>query len=379
MRRLNRSSVLDLLRSASPLSRAEMARRLGMSMPTVARIVDELQAEGFVRADGRDSGRLGRPSELLSFNGAAHAVLGLDLGGESLFGAVADLAGAVQHEFYAARGRDAAENLQCVFGLIERLLAAPRPQGQRLRGIGLGVPGTVLHREGQVVWAPSLRWRDLALRGPLEDRYRLPVSVENDVNLAALGELGFGAGRGLRDLVCLTVGTGVGAGVVIGGALYRGHRQAAGEVGYLVPGVALLGRPCPAFGHLESLASADGVVARARAAGAERTDLTVDDVWTAARAGEGWALAAVDETAAYLSLAIAAINTLLDPEAIILGGGAQAAADLLLPRILERLQGLAPYPPRLIASTLGYRAAAMGAVMLVLDATTERVVVEQRT
>jgi len=371
--------VLDLLRSASPLSRAEMARRLGMSMPTVARIVDELQAEGFVRADGRDSGRLGRPGELLSFNGAAHAVLGLDLGSVCFYGTVADLEGRIQCEVRLDGGAGPADAFDRLCLLIDRLLSGPRPSNQRVRGIGIGVPGMVLHREGQVVWAPSLGWRDLALRGPLEERFRLPVLVENDVNLSALGELGFGAGRGLRDLVCLTVGTGVGAGIVIGGALYRGHRQAAGEVGYLVPDVALLGRPCPAFGHLESLASAAGVVARARAAGAGRRDLTVDDVWAAARAGEGWALATVDETAAYLSLAIAAINTLLDPEAIILGGGAQAAADLLLPRILERLQGLAPYPPRLVASTLGYRAAAMGAVMLVLDATTERVVVEQRT
>jgi glucokinase-like ROK family protein len=389
MRRLNRSAVLDLLRNTGPLSRAQMARCLHMSLPTVARIVEELQAEGLVRSEGRSGGGIGRPGALLAFNGDAYAVLGVDLGGTHMYGTVADLSGRIQHEAHLRPEEGPADAVERLCSLIERLLQAPRPSTQRVRGIGIGAPGTVLSDGGFVLYAPSLNWRDLPLKALLQARFGLPILVENDVNLMALGEMGFGAGRGLRDLVCITVGTGVGSGIIAGGALCRGHHQAAGEVGYLVPGVEHLGRPCAGFGEMESLASCSALVERARRAlevagqmparrraAGHAAALTV---FAAARRGEGWAAQAVAETADYLSLVVAAVHALLDPEAIILGGEALAGADLLLPHIEERLRGMTLRPLRLLPSQLGYRAAVLGAIMLVLDATTEHVVVEKRS
>jgi predicted NBD/HSP70 family sugar kinase len=293
-----------------------------------------------------------------------------------MFGTVADLSGVIQHELYIPHDDNGAcDCLEQLCDLIETLLAAPRPPGQRIRGIGVGTPGVTLTPDGIVTWAPSLGWRNLPLQQILRDRFDLPVFVENDLNLIALGEWGFGAAQGTQNMVSIAVGTGIGAGIIIGGTLYRGHHQAAGEVGYLLPDVEYLGRHYNQFGALESLASGLGIAQRAQQILEQEKlplhsqELSAHDVFAAAREGACWARQVVAETVDYLSLAIASISALLDPEVVVLGGGVARSADLLIDPILQRLEGTVPFVPRLVASSLGRRAAAMGAIMLVLNAT----------
>jgi glucokinase-like ROK family protein len=380
MRNINRAAILELIRENGPISRSQIARQLNMSLPTVMRIVDDLMEEDLVRERGMTGeATIGRPSSLLEFNGDAYAVVGVDLGGTKMFGTVADLSGTIQHEHYIPHQDDNSPHdyLEQLCQFIETLLDAPRPPGQRIRGIGVGAPGSTLVPEGVVTWAPSLGWRDLPLQQILSDRFDMPVFVENDVNLTALGEWGFGAGRGARNLVSIAIGTGIGAGIIIGGALYRGHNQAAGEVGYLLPGTEFLDRRYDEFGALESLASGSGIAGRARQLLKKQhlpippEGLDAHGIFAAARAGEDWAMQVVEETVDYLSLAIASISTLLNPEVIVLGGGVARSADLLIEPIQHRLEGRVPYLPRLLASPLGRRAAAMGAIMMVLDATSQ--------
>lgn len=384
MRSINRSAILGLIRQNSPIARSAIAGRLGMSLPTVMRIVDELMEEDLVRFQGTSESTGGRPRALLDFSGDAYAVVGVDLGGSKMFGTVANLSGTVQYEVRIPRDDDSpGAHLERLCELIENLLDAPRPPGQRIRGIGIGAPGITLGPEGIVTWAPSLGWRDLPLKQILTDRFAELVFVENDVNLAALGEWGFGAGRGVRNLVCIAVGTGIGAGIIIDGALYRGHNQAAGEIGYLPPGAEFLGRRYGQFGALESMASGLGIARRGRQLVEEEgipvpsEALSAEDVFAAAQRGAPWAQQVISETVDYLSLAIASISALLDPEVIVLGGGVAHSVDLLIGPILQRLEGVVPSVPRLVASPLGRRAAVMGAIMLVLNATTERFIVRR--
>ncbi len=152
-----------------------------------------------------------------------------------MFGTVADLNGNIQVEKYIPWKDTNGDSLSCVYDLIDELLKAPRPEGQRIRGIGIGAPGVTRSPDGIVEWAPSLGWRELPLKEILEERYQLPVFVENDVNLAALGEYGFGSSKGAASLVCIAIGTGIGSGIVLNRAIYRGFHQAAGEIGYLLP------------------------------------------------------------------------------------------------------------------------------------------------
>lgn len=385
MRSINRSAVLELVRESSPIARSQIARKLNMSLPTVMRIVDDLMEEDLVRLQGMGESTGGRPSSLLEFNGKAYAVVGVDLGGSKMFGTVADLSGRIQEELYQphANGNSPQDYLDELCQFIESLLNVPRPAGQRIRGIGVGVPGLTLVPHGVITLAPSLGWYDLPLQQILTERFDMPVFVENDVNLTALGEWGFGAGRGARNLVSIAIGTGIGAGIIIGGELYRGHNQAAGEVGYLLPGIEYLGRRYAGFGALESLASGVGVAERAAQLLKETNlpipaeGLNAHAVFEAARVGDAWAQQVVSDTVNYLSLAVISVSALLDPEVIILGGGVARSGDMLIEPIRRRVEGAMPFIPRLVASPLGRRAAAMGAIMLVLNATTEYFVVKR--
>ena len=384
MRSVNRSAILDLIRQNSPITRAQIARKLGVSLPTVMRIVDILIEEDLVRNCGSNESSGGRPASLLEYNGQSYAVLGVDLSGSKMYGAVADLSGNIQSEISVPVNHHGANgNLELLLNLIQQLLDAPRPAGQNVRGIGLGMPGVTLSREGIVTWAPSFGWRDLPIKEILSTRFGYSVFIENDVNLIALGELHFGAGKGISNLVCITVGTGIGAGIIINRALYRGHNQASGEIGYLLPNIQALGRNYDEFGALESLASGTGIARCARERIIElglelpEAEVSAEDVFSAARDGQAWALEVAKDTIDLLSMTVTNISALLDPEMIILGGGVIRSADLLLEPIRQRIQGTAPYLPRIEASQLGSRAAVMGAIMLVLSGTSEQYIIER--
>lgn len=391
LRTINRSAVLELVRENSPISRSQIAKQLNISLPTVMRIVDDLMAERLVRQSSLKETTKGRPASFIEFNGEAFAIVGVDLGGTKIYGMVADLAGNVQYSLYRTheenQANSAGDYLDGLCEFIEELLAAPRPSGQRVRGIGVGAPAITLVPEGIVAWAPSLNWRNLPLQAILTDHFDVPVTVENDVNLAALGEWGFGAGKDTCSMVSITLGTGIGAGIIIDGAIYRGCNQAAGEVGYMLPAPRFLEQRYEGFGALETLASGTGIARRAHELLEERQlpfpeeRLDARYVFAQAELGVEWAQQVVDETVDYLALAIANISTVLDPEMIVLGGGVASnnPNHLLVDPIRQRLEGVIPFIPRLEVSELGREAAVMGAIMHVMKATDEYVVVKQLT
>jgi glucokinase-like ROK family protein len=384
LRYLNRSSILRLLRREGPISRTQIAKVLNISVPTVMRIIDELMEEDLVVPFGVSHSTGGRPPSLLNFNGNGYSIVGIDLGGTKIYGAIADLSGKIQYEKYMEHTtKDPMGIYEQLCQLIQELLDAPRPELQKVRGIGIGVPGVTIIPEGIVQWAPNLGWRDFPLKKLLRERFNVPCFIENDVNLAALGEWGYGAGQGKQNIVCLMLGTGIGAGIIIEGSLYRGHNQASGEVGYLLPGVNYLGKRYDHLGALEQLAAGPGIANRGIKV---MTDLslsvpggviTAETIFNYARKDCEWAKKVVDETVDYLSLGIASISALLDPEMIILGGGLAQSADLLIEPIYKRIDGVVPYIPQLIASNLEYRSGVMGAIMMVLNLTSKSYVVKR--
>jgi glucokinase len=305
-------------------------------------------------------------------------VIGIDLGGTSLYGALANIGGEVLGELFTSQGGlSAEENYSLVVQMIQSLVEMSIQQKQTLLGVAIGVPGVTLAGSGVVEWAPSLNWRKFALKDRIAECFQLPVVVDNDVNLAVLGELWFGVGRGLRNLVLLSIGTGVGAGIVIDGMLYRGHNSASGEVGYFIPGIEALGQRYEQFGAMEEIISDIGLVKRARPLLSsvqpemDLGSLTAGDIISSARRDEPWAIRLMDETADYLGMVVANIATLLDPDLIILGGEISSSADLLIPHILSRIEGVIQHIPRLEASSLGARATVMGAISTVLHLTKE--------
>jgi predicted NBD/HSP70 family sugar kinase len=238
-------------------------------------------------------------------------VIGIDLGGLSMFGAVADLGGKILREADTLRHTSSGEeNYQNLVRLIEVLLASPELRGKKIWGIGVGAPAVTYHQEGIVSWAYSLKWRDFPLKQKLSAHFHLPIIVDNDVNLAALGELWFGAGQNTQNMVLLTIGTGIGAGVILNGALYRGAHEASGEICNFIPGREYLGQSYEEFGALETLASHLGIANRARQALRDQLDparleaLSAEQVFAAAGSGEEWARDLLAETIDYLAIGV---------------------------------------------------------------------------
>jgi predicted NBD/HSP70 family sugar kinase len=361
--RVNRAAVLELVQEHGPLSRAEIAEQLRISAPTVGRLVRGLIEEGLLRERERGASRGGRRPILLEHNPRAATIVGVDIGGSGARMALSDLDGTLLHVATVPLPRPTPEDsLAAVVDGIGALVEESRAAGLPAWGVGVGVPGVPDQGTGTVRFIPSLNWADLPLRQTIEERLGLPVWIENDVNLAALGEQWRGAGRGLRDLVYLFIGTGIGAGVVIDGRLHRGARGTAGEVGYFLLERPALERTYPGFGFFEGLAAGPGIARRAGRSARDRSG--AEHVFALARDGDPCAREVVSETVDWLALAIGNIACLLDPQAIILGGGVAGSADLLVEPIRDRLAGRIPSVPLIRVSDLGDRAAVLGAVAL---------------
>jgi glucokinase-like ROK family protein len=385
MRGINRSAILEIIRRESPIARTTIAQRLGVSLPTVMRIVDALIEDGFVRAHGKTEWSGGRRRPLLEFNADGYVVLGVDMGGtEKMYGAVSEIGGNIINEVYIDRaGASGEECYRLLTKLIDTLLASHGLKGRKVRGIGVGAPGITHHHEGVVKWAYALNWKDFPLKDRLVKKYKLPITVDNDVNLAALGEHWYGAGQNIQNMVIIVDGAGIGAGIIIDGALYRGFREASGEIGHTVPGREFLGKSFSDFGGLESVASGTAMIERARAILRSRKDspdlnlLRAEDIFESAQRGKKWAISIINDVVDYLAIAVANLSVSFDPELIVLGGGVTPFASMLVKPILYRIEGMIPTPPKLVASSLGLRATVMGAIITVLHNTSNFYVVHK--
>jgi glucokinase len=315
----------------------------------------------------------------VELNARASLIIGVYVGGQTVAGALADLNGVILHRHTLPTLAGAAGVAQ-VIEVIRALVDQAQAMGVPVRGVGVGAPSVVHYPDGVVALAPSLGWRDLPLQHMLQEAIGLPVIVENEVNLIALGEAWRGAGQGIDALVCLSLGAGIGAGIVLNGRLYRGAHHAAGEVGYVIPGERFLGHVYDVYGCLEGLAGYEGIVQRARlrlatAANGERTSLlagrtiSVDDVLAAARAGDALACAVIDETVDYLTIALANLACVIDPQRVIVSGELAAHGDLFLEPIRRRLMGLLPVLPEVVLSELKLDAPILGAVITALRET----------
>lgn len=388
LRKVNQSAILELIREHGPISRSEIARLLHISPATVTRIVTELLQKQVIQERGARLAPFGRRPILLEFNPRASLIIGVYVH-RNMTGAVSDLNGQILKRI-AQPAEPGEAGIQQLIALVRTLYGMAREYELPVRGVGIGAPSIVLYREGVVTWAPSLGWRNVPLKALLEQTLGLPVFVENEVNLIALGESWRGAGRDVDNLVCISLGAGIGAGIVLSGFLYRGAHCAAGEIGYLLPGTQYLGRPYEEFGCLEDLAGSVGIVRRAQeklAAGQHsilrewvkdrEAQLTAEMVLLAARQGDVCALQVVDEIADYLALAVASLSCVLDPDRIIFSGDLVEFADVFVERIAARLNGALPSIPELVISQLGTDAAVLGALAMALFETDEGVFVQK--
>jgi predicted NBD/HSP70 family sugar kinase len=378
LRAINERAVLERLRAGGPASRTELAAATGVSKPTVGQALANLERAGLVRPAGQRTGERGRSALLYELNPTAAHVAGVDVGRSWVRVAVADLAGeVVGRRDERNRARSAGALVERVRSLAHEVVAEAGVAWGDVVHTVVGSPGVLDPATGRLRYAPNLPgWGRAGLVDELRGALTASLAIDNDTNLAALGERAYGHGREVDDFVYLSIGTGVGMGIVVGGELHRGARGAAGEVGFLpLAGGAGLGLgdgaahgagPPPARGALEEAAAAGGLVRTGRDMGMKGA-LTAERIFNAAQAGDATALATVEREAERLAVVVAAVAAIVDPELVILGGGIGANAGLLLPRLERAVAHLTPLRPPIALSTLGADAIVLGAIATALD------------
>ena len=348
LRAINERTVLDLIHHQGPLSRAQVARVSGLSKPTVSLALTSLLDARLVREVGRSRGERGPSALLYELNPEAGWVVGVDIGRKWVRAAIADIAGnVVARRDEHARVASAKSLIGQVGAIARRLASEAGVQWSQVTHATLGSPGVFDPVHGYVAMAPNLPgWGRSGLVQAIRDELGTNVSFENDVNLAALAERTHGLGRNVHNFVFLSIGTGIGMALVIDDHLYRGAHGAAGEVAYMPLGGGDPRDPATRRrGAFEEAAAAAGIIRTARRLGM-RPPLTPERIFIAARRGNGIAGRVVQAEASLLSLAIATVTPVIDPELVILGGGIGRNGDLLVEPIERELRQLLPFRPR---------------------------------
>jgi predicted NBD/HSP70 family sugar kinase len=370
LKNLNERTVLDAIRSYAPVSRAEISRRVGISKPTVSLALQSLLDARLVRETMPDGDGPSYGAVFFEPVPDAAFVLGLDVGARFVRGALCDLTGDVRaRQDVELAERTAAAALDAIETLSESLSAATADN--EIDGIVVGVPGAVLNK--RITLAENVT----GLEGEqfaedLCERLGREVTIENDINLAALGEQWRGIARGVDDFAFISIGTGLGAGLVLRGELHRGRGGAAGELDYTRVGLAEDVDPCAG-----ALCELTRRIADGRPTTLEQPyDTRL--IFAAARAGDPVALDVVAEEARRIALHIAPIAAVADVGLIVLGGGIGANGDLLYDGIRRLLAVWLPKPPRVEASSLGDAAVLTGALAVGRRAALDNVFVRRR-
>jgi predicted NBD/HSP70 family sugar kinase len=373
---LNQRTVLEAIRAGAPISRAEISRRAGISKPTVSLALQVLLDAGLVREAAPAPGRPTYGAVFFDVVPEAALVLGLDLGARFLRGAICDLRGDVRaRQDVEVTASDPAGLVRAIADLRGTLMEATGLAPELLDGAVVGVPGVVDAEVGRVHLTHFVQLEGAVLRDQLEDALGLRVMLENDINLAAVGEQWLGIARGVDDFAFLSIGTGLGAGLVLRGELHRGRNGAAGEVDLVSVGLPDDLGPCAS--------AVSALTARLAAETTEPTSLVAPydarAVFTAARSGDALACRVVEEEARRIALHIAPIAAVTDVALVVIGGGIGANADLLLGPIRRLLDEWLPFPPRVEVSTLGEAAVLSGALAVGLRSAADNVFANRRS
>ncbi len=382
MRAQNSSLLLKVIWRERHISRADIARVTGLSPSTVSAIVAGLQQAGLVRETGAGLSRGGRRPTMIGFCDDMFALVGVEIGASHVTVVVTDLRADVRTARWGQVPvrTDPNGTIATVRAFIDDSLRELGIARRQVIGIGVGVPTPV--RPGTPGRLPPLgiaawpAWHDHDVHEILSQAYGLPVFVENDANLGALGEQWWGVGNDGKDLTYIKIGTSVGSGHIINGELYRGAGGTAGEIGHLRMDPAGPRCPCGLTGCLTTFIGAETLVERARRevgdGAGEGTIANVGDLVRAARAGDAGACRIVADVGAHLGVAVASLMNVLNPAVVVLGGEITGAGELLLEpvraAVRDRSRAATFDDTPIVTSNLGDKAIAVGAATMVLRA-----------
>jgi len=382
IRRTNRSSVLRRIYSGQSMSRQELSQHSGLSSASITNVVAELLEEGIVIEAGIEASEGGRPRSILSINPRYGYFIGVEVGDMltriELFDLTLHKIGAVGYPVVLSENQPE-QVVEYIHQGVKAVLAEAGVTLENVLGIGVSVGGIVEQVEHVFAYIPSWGWRSVPLATLLEERFQMPIYLENAAKVMAQAEGFFGAGQGYEHLAVLLVATGIGAGIIADGSLYRGAGNSAGEWGHMT--IELDGRlcRCGSRGCLEAYAGAPGIIASLREM-VPRSPLlhendqesTVAAIVDAARNGDFTATQVLKDTAHHLGVGIANLINLFNPQLILLGGWAGLQiGEYILPELHQFVERYALKQPlsltRIDLCQLGQDAVAMGAATLVLE------------
>jgi len=405
IREFNRLLILNHIREHGPLARVMIAQRLGLSRTTVSSIIDVLMNEGIVREGSllNAAPQGGRRAILVHFEEDAGRVIGIDIGRSHLTLIITDLAATVLSQKTLPFNTDhGAEHCMLeVIQLVRLFTSEVELNWSRVIGIGVGIPGPLDNECHRISRAPHMPgWENIDLWQILQQEFRVPIWIDRDANMGAIGEYRGGAGQKHTDLAYIKIGTGIGAGLLLNGDIYRGHSGSAGEVGHLTIQENGIQCSCGNRGCLETVAVAPLIVADAdqgltlsqkqsahlsciatthptdqssRANRAGRPKKNLADVLQSAREGDLASLAALEQAGEHIGVALAGLINIFNPSAVIIDGGIAHPDEIFL-HALQRSAVDACLPSawegtHIIAAELGTLSVALGATYTVIDAT----------
>ncbi|MGG4489253.1 ROK family transcriptional regulator [Metabacillus idriensis] len=379
MRSLNQSSVLNVIRLREPISRAEIAKITNLTRPTVGDIVNNLVEQNLVMEKESISSRQGgRKPIMLSINYTARYILGIYAAAEIIRVSLSTIDGQFiyDHSKELKSLPDKEEFIEIVKECIYAVLNNCEIEQSLIIGIGFAMHGLVNPEKGTSIFSPHLHLDNIPIKEILEREFLMPVMVENDVRALALAESWFGQGKGVSDFICISVGRGIGSGIVMNNELYKSSYYTAGEIGHTVLDMDGPLCECGNQGCLEAYASEAAIIKKAlnEADSAEYTQLnpqalTIETIMHAAENGDSLAVRIIDQSAKSLGLATANLINILKPSKIILEGRIFEQNNLIISCIKEMVN---KYTIRskeeeveIVCSSLGKKGMVLGAVSLV--------------
>ncbi len=371
VKKINKSIVLDTIQRKSPISRASISELTGLNKATVSIMVQELIDEHFVTESGPGVSSGGRKPVILLFNEKAGYSIGIDLGVNYILGVLTDLQGSIVQECHLTLNTSKLESvISMLHEVIQTLTNACPPSKYGIIGIGIGVPG-IVNREGLILSAPNLKWNNVPLKTMIESAYDYPVAVDNEANCGALGEKEFGAGKQSKDLLYISVGIGIGSGLIVQNELFRGRSGYAGEVGHV--SIEMDGPTCSCGnrGCWELYASEQALL---RDLGlsleAAQEDVQLRHILERASKQDIAVLEALNRAGFYLGVGISNLINLFSPETIIIGNRMSEFRQWLHPVVMETISNRSlPFAKQEVTvefAERGVYSAALGATSLAI-------------
>jgi predicted NBD/HSP70 family sugar kinase len=366
IKKINTAIVLEFILQGAPLSRAQISERSGLNKATVSSLVQDLIDGSLVKEIGRGASSGGRKPVMLEFIATSGYAIGIDLGVNYIRGVLTDLRGGIVAERNSTlRHPEPDAAIKQLSSCIEALIAEAPASAYGIIGIGVGVPGLV-DANGAILYAPNLKWRDVPLQQLLTDRFSLPVTIDNEANTGVLGEQKYGAGRNINNLIYVSVGIGIGTGLILHKNLYKGASGFSGEMGHL--SVEAHGKICSCGnqGCWELYASEQALLDQAVALGFD----DLESLIAAAGAGREDVLALFSSIGEYLGIGIANIVNVFNPDAVVIGNRMSQARPwlegILRQTVMQRALGFHLKKVQLLFADLGERSAMMGAAEMAI-------------